>query len=128
MKYFRQILLFSTILLLSSNVFARAQKDFPCPPVAVIKNSIFNQATHFNDFINWEIASNPFEYQGKKWTVLFGFSCYDIKKPEAIEAGQKIFSHLTLEEPTQELSRSITMCGYFHRDGYYVAAISSVNI
>lgn len=128
MKYFNASVCSAALIIITSNVFATVQETSFCPPVDMIKNLVFTQIKYKTAFINWDLMSDPFDYQGREWNVMFGYSGYDIKDPtEALEEGNRIFKNITLDKPMKVLERSIIMCSYPSRCGYSVTAISPAN-
>ena len=121
MKYFRQALVSSAVLVFASNVFATTQEIINCPPISTVKNSIFTQAK-YKDFLGWDMTSNNFDYQGKEWNTMFGLATIDEAKnsSEALKKGQMIFNSLALHEPTQRIEHNITICTYMFTDQYLV--------
>lgn len=120
MKYFRQALLSSAALIFASNVFATQVTD-NCPPISMVKNSIFTHAKYDN-YMGWDMTSNNFNYQGKEWNTLLGLANIDNTKnsAEALKKGQMVFGSLTFHEPTQKIENNITICMYVFTDQYLV--------
>lgn len=121
MKYFCRVIVSSAVLLFACHVFATSQKNIKCPPISVVKQSMFSQAI-YKHFIGWDLTSNIFEYQGKEWNTMFGLANIDdAKNPsQALKKGRKIFKSLVLHTPKQRNEGNVTLCTYLFTDQYMV--------